>query len=176
VRAPAGIAARTASQNGASASSGTPTSSLCGTPSAAIASVCASRTRQSRARSFATGAAADAAIHERQLDVLDGARAREQLERLEHEPDLAVAQVGELVVAEAAHVGAAQLVRAGARRVEQAEDVEQRALAGSRRAHDRDELAVGDIHLDVAQHVQAVSAHLVVLVDLVKAQHDGRTT
>ena len=42
--------------------------------------------------------------------------------------------------------------------VERAEDVQQRALAGARGAHDRDELAVGDADVDAAQGVHGRGA------------------
>ena len=45
-------------------------------------------------------------------------------------------------------------------------------LPDAGRAHDRDELAVGDLDVEVAQHVQAVRPDPVVLVDLRQAQHE----
>ena len=49
--------------------------------------------REGCAGTLAARAATDAPVDERELDVLERAGPREQLERLEHEPDLAVAKV-----------------------------------------------------------------------------------
>ena len=80
-------------------------------------------------------------VGERQLDVGQRARARDEVEALEDEADLAVAQVGELVLVGAADVEAVEPVDAAGRHVQAAEDVHQRALAAARAAHDRDVLA-----------------------------------
>jgi hypothetical protein len=55
------------------------------------------------------------------------------MERLEDEADLAVADLGELVLGEPRHLLIAQEVLARGRRVEAAEQVHQRRLARSRR-------------------------------------------
>src|SRR5262245_9423444 len=52
---------------------------------------------QRRARALALLGRRDAAIHERQLDVLECAGARHQVEALEHEADLAIADRRPLV-------------------------------------------------------------------------------
>ena len=49
-----------------------------------------------RARALRRSRDADAGVDQRQLDVLERARARQQVEALEHEAELAVAHVGEL--------------------------------------------------------------------------------
>ena len=103
-----------------------------------------------------------AAVHEGQLDVLDGVEAREEVERLEDEADVLVADRGELVVGQLADVLARQLVRAGVGDVEAAEHVHQRRLARTRRAHDRDEFAGVDIEVDAGEGV-----HLDLLTDAV---------
>ena len=70
-----------------------------------------------------------ARVHERQLDVGECRRARDEVEALEDEPDLPVAHLGELLVIERLDVDTIEEVAAGARQVEAAEDVHQRALA-----------------------------------------------
>ena len=77
----------------------------------------------------------------------------EQVELLEHEPDPSVPDVGEVLLVHDADVDAGQAVRAGGRDVEAAEDVHQRRLARSRRAHDRDVVALGDDEVDAAQRL-----------------------
>ena len=97
----------------------------------------------------------DALVVERQRDVLHRGLERQQVERLEHEAEEAVAIVRRLALAEILDQRVAEPVLAGVVVVEDAEDVEQRRLAGARRAHDRDHLAFGDLEIDVAQDVQA---------------------
>ena len=55
--------------------------------------------------------ALEAGVGERQFDVGDRARAGHQVEALEDEPDLAVAQIGEVVLVEVAHVDTGFLKR-----------------------------------------------------------------
>ena len=64
-----------------------------------------------------------------------------RLKNWKTKPVFAAAELRRLVVAEVAHDGAVEDDLAGRRAVEAAEEVEQRALAGARRAHDGDELA-----------------------------------
>ena len=102
-----------------------------------------------------------ARVEERQGDVLEGARPREQVEALEDEPDAAApdAREGRLVLRRDVH-RLEQVLPAG-RPVEAAEDVHERRLARARRAHDGDELSLlhreadpaQRVHLDVAQVV-----------------------
>ena len=58
------------------------------------------------ARAHALACVRDALVEQRQLDVLDGAGAREQVEALEDEAERAVADLGELVAAHARHLAA----------------------------------------------------------------------
>ena len=75
-----------------------------------------------------------AGVNERQFDVVQRVGARQQVERLKHEPDLAIADFGQLVVVHLADVGAVQLVAAGGGRVEAADDVHQAWICRSRTA------------------------------------------
>ena len=80
-----------------------------------------------------------AAEHQRQEDVLLGRERRDEVVGLEDEPDLAPAQLGEVLVVELGEVGVADVHGAGRQRVETGEAVHQGALAGPGRAHDRRE-------------------------------------
>ena len=93
----------------------------------------------------------DARVHERQLDVAQRGHVRQQVELLEHEADVAVADLGQPVLVEVGDVltGEEQLSRR--RDVEAADDVHQRRLARARRADDGDELAFVDAQVDAAQ-------------------------
>src|SRR5438105_1976035 len=123
-------------------------------------------TAPSRARPRATLARRDSAVEERQLDVLERARPGEQVEHLEHEADLRVAHVGQLVAREARDVLAVEPVAAGRRAIEAAEQVHEGGLAGARRAHDGHEFAGLDRHGDAAQRVHRVRAEMVVLAEV----------
>ena len=67
-----------------------------------------------------------------------------QVEALEHKADVALAELGALLLLQAADFGAQEFVGTAGGIVQQAEDVEQRRFAAARRAHDGDELAVLD--------------------------------
>ena len=99
---------------------------------------------QGQAAALGPGAAA---VDEGQLHVVEDAQVVDQVEGLEDEPDLLVAQAGEVLVLVGLDRRAVELDRALARRVEETEHVEQRALARARGPHDRDELALGTSRL-----------------------------
>ena len=67
---------------------------------------------------------------------------------------------------EADGVGAEQLQLALGRPAHGAEDGEQRRLARARRAGDDHQLALADLHVDVEQHVDALRALAVVVMDV----------
>ncbi len=91
---------------------------------------------------------ANAAVHQRQLDVGQRRLAGQQLKVLEDEADLAVADIGELIIVHVRDVFAIQLVAAARGRVEAPHHVHQRALARARLADDRDPLAALDAEID----------------------------
>ena len=92
---------------------------------------------------------------------MERGRARQQVEGLEDEADLAVADRGQLVVVHLRDDLAAQHVAPLAGRVEAADQVHQGRLAGARRPHDRHVLAALDLEGDAAQRVDLLGAHLV---------------
>ena len=118
------------------------------------------------ARPLALLAQRHVAVEQRQLDVLDGAGARKQVEVLEDEAELAVADRGALVGRQRRHVGAVEPIGAARRPVETAEDVHERRLARARRAHDGDELAGRDVDGHAAQRLHRDVAELVDLPDV----------
>src|SRR5690606_12467901 len=118
------------------------------------------------------------AVDQRQRHVLPRRRARQELEVLEDEADLAVAQGGQLVVAHVLHVVAAEPVAAAARPVQAAEDVEQGALAGSGGADDGAELALVDREGDLVERRDALVSHMVLAAqvrDLDEGRHGSST-
>jgi hypothetical protein len=72
-----------------------------------------------------------AVVDERQLDVVQSGGAGEQVEGLKDEADLLVADAGELVVVECGDVVPVEPVAALRGRVEAADEVHQRGLAGA---------------------------------------------
>src|SRR5438132_13562163 len=89
-----------------------------------------------------------ARVEQRQLDVLEGGGARQQVKALEHEPDFRVADARQLARTELRHVLAVEKVLSARRPIEAAEQVHERGLAGARRTGERDELAGRDVERD----------------------------
>ena len=107
-----------------------------------------------------------AVVEQRQFDVVERRGARQQVEALEDEPDLAVAHDRELVLRHARDVLAVEDVAAARRPIEAPEDVHQRRLAGSGRAGDRDELAGLDVEVRAAQRAHGDLADVVGLDEI----------
>ena len=97
---------------------------------------------------------AHAAIGQRQLDVLVDRQVADQVEGLEDEADLAVADARALGRLELLDRPAVERVAALGRRVQQAQDREQRGLAAARGPGDRDVLA----SLDLQMHARRARA------------------
>ena len=73
------------------------------------------------------------------------------MEALEYEAELLVPQAGQGLIARAIDLLPIELEPSAARLVEQADQVQQRALAAAGRPHDGDELSLGDVEIDVLQ-------------------------
>ena len=80
--------------------------------------------------------AADTGIDQGQGDVVEGCNSRQEVEVLEDEADVLVADDGEFIVIEVGNFLSSQLVRSGCRPVEAAEDVHQRRLPRAGRPHE----------------------------------------
>ena len=120
----------------------------------------ASRARSDRTFDWHAG------VDERQLDVVQRRRARQQVERLEHEPNLFVPDARQLVVVHLADLLAVQQVAALARRVQTADQVHQRRLARPGRPHDGDIFAALDLNRHTAEGMHLLGAHLVGLPEV----------
>jgi hypothetical protein len=92
-------------------------------------------------------------IAQRYLDVVVDIEIRNEIEGLEDESDLLVAQARALVVVEAAHIDAIELVFPAAELLEESRDGEKRGLAGARGAGNRDELTLLDLDGEIAQRI-----------------------
>src|SRR5262249_12583541 len=91
------------------------------------------------------------AVEKRQLDVFNGAGARNEVEVLEDEPQLLIANGGALIGGQIRDVGAAEVIGAARRAVEAADDVHERRFARARRPHYGDERSAVDLDRDAAQ-------------------------
>ncbi len=111
------------------------------------------------------GPADAVAVAKRERRVLDDVHPREQIEVLEDETHLAVANPRESPAAQLRDRLAVQPVLAGRGRVEATDDVHQRGLARAGGAHDGDILALPDDEVDAPQRIDLDLSQVVDLVD-----------
>ena len=122
---------------------------------------CSARSRRSRSGTprYIRGSAA-----------FSSAVRRQQVEVLEHEPDLPAAHARQSVAAKARHVLAVQGVIAAAGRVQAAEDVHQGGLPAAGRPDDGDKVPVGDLQAHPAQGLHRAAPAAVDLLQI--PRHD----
>src|ERR1051325_7443282 len=111
------------------------------------------------------------AVAQRDVDVVEDVEVGDEVEALEDEADVLIADPRHLPVGEAADVLAVEMVRAAVKDVEQPGDVEEGRLPRPRRPHDRDELAVVDGERQPLQRVRLHQVGAVYLSDVVHLQH-----
>ena len=99
-------------------------------------------------------AARHPSIAQGQRDVVQRVQPRQQVEALEDEADQAVADRRQSVPVDAEDVVLGEAVGTAVRAVEQAEDIQQGALARARRADDRAAFSGKDVQADVFQYLQ----------------------
>src|SRR3989338_3205559 len=92
-----------------------------------------------------------AAVDQRQAHVFQPRQARPQIEGPETAADGAIAQQGQLVLAQFCDVAAIERVVAGAWLIEEAEDIHESRFARAGLAHDRDEFTGSDVEADILQ-------------------------
>src|SRR5687768_16922811 len=95
-------------------------------------------------------------VQERKLDVLECRRSGKQVETLEHETDLLIPKIGELIARQAVDLHAVEKVFARRRRVETTEEVHECRLSRAGRAHDGNELAAADRDIDSIERMHFV--------------------
>src|SRR5262245_45192337 len=117
--------------------------------------------------------AAHIAIRERDFQVLVHGQVVEQVIALEHEADVLLVELGSLLRIQAVDRLVHEVVLARPGAVVHAEDVQQRGLAGPRRSHDRDELAVLDVGVQPTEYVGAADAVRVGLLDGAECDQHG---
>ena len=117
-------------------------------------------------------------VHEGQLDILDGCGLGQEVIVLEDEANLAVAELGTLVLAHLAYGHTVEEVFAGRGSVETSELVEQGGFAGTRGALNGDELAFINLEGHPAEGVDnlvadlEVAAHVLEFDDYVICFHN----
>jgi len=111
-------------------------------------------------------------VDERQFDIVQRRRARQQVERLENEPNLFVADARELIVAHRADQVAINEVLAPAWRIQAADQVHQGRFARTGRTHNRDILAALDLNVDTGDRIDLLITHDVRLPQVVRPDDD----
>jgi hypothetical protein len=111
-------------------------------------------------------AARDAREHHRQRHILDGGHRRDEIERLENDPDLVAPVLAELFARHLRQVLAEDIERPFGRVVEAREQIQQGRLAGARGAEQTDELAGLDGHGNAVERAHDGRAHPVMLFEL----------
>ena len=115
------------------------------------------------ARMVAVGGADAALGHEgRQRDVLQRRERGQQVVKLEHKAQRAAAAQGQGRIVQALHFFTVQPKAARGHALQQAQDVEQGALARARRPHQRDEFAPAHLQVDTVQYLGLAGAAQVV--------------
>ena len=115
---------------------------------------------------------ADLCVERGQFDIFQRRGARQQVESLENEADLAIANRRQLFLAQLGNRDSFKQIASGSGLVQTAQDVHERGFAAATGAHDRDELALLDAYIYAAQRVNFGFAQVVILVHVLY-QNDG---
>jgi len=110
----------------------------------------------------------DAGQHHGQGNVFRRCQARHQMKALEDEADTLAAHGGLLVGRQRGDVAAFEAIGPGIGAVEQAEQVEQRRFAGTRRPHDRYVFACFDADVEAAERMHLAVAQMENALDACK--------
>src|SRR4030095_3693649 len=92
-------------------------------------------------------------VEERQLDVLEGRRARQEIKALENKTKLAIANVGQLIAVETGNVESIEQVAAAGWAIETTQQIHKGGFPRTARAHEGDKLAARDFQRDAANGV-----------------------
>src|SRR5437016_10033757 len=111
-------------------------------------------------------------VDQRQLHVVERRRTRQQVEGLEDESDLLVADAGQLVIGQIAHLLPVQPVFARRGCVQAADQVHERRLARTRRPHHRDVSVLADLQAPAPHGAHHLASPVGVARELVGQDHD----
>src|SRR5262245_3945207 len=102
-----------------------------------------------------------AGIKERELDVLERGRSRQEIEPLEDEADLLVPYLGELALRELGHVATVETIGPGGRSVQASKEMHEGRLPRARRSGQRDEFARLHVERHAAQRANVDLANVI---------------
>ncbi len=100
-------------------------------------------------------------VDQRHLDIGERGQSGQQVEGLEDEANVAIAGPGEPRVAHRRNELAVQSIVARGRRIQAADHVHQRRLAGTRRAHDRRIFVLANGQIDAIERMNRFATHLI---------------
>src|SRR5208337_4314147 len=123
---------------------------------------------QSLERALPPFRAGSSSIDEGQFHVLKGIGASEQIESLEHKPQVVAAQAGSLLSAQRPNVNATKKIRAARRRVEASKHVHCGGLARAAGAHHGNKLAETNLEAHASQRADLAFARAVDLHHVAK--------
>ena len=103
----------------------------------------------------------------RNHDILKRREFWQQLMKLEHEADVSVAEVGELLLVQSSHVHSVNHYLPAVRRVERTDYLEQCGLSRTARSHDAHHLSFVYMQVDALEHLQRAEA----LCDILYVDH-----
>ena len=103
---------------------------------------------------------------QRQLHVLIGGEHRQQVQVLEHEPDVFRPPVGQLARSHRAHFRSGHPDAAAGGLIQSGEQVEQGGLARPRRAHQRGKRSLGDVEREAGEDLDLLGVALEDFVDV----------
>src|SRR5262245_24306781 len=105
-------------------------------------------------------------IVQRHLNVFDQRKLLDQVVRLKDEAEITAANLGQSVVVQLCNILIAKDVLAGSRSVEAAQQIEQRRLAGSGRAHDGNVIALFKVNRYTSQRLNDYGAEMIMLCQI----------
>jgi hypothetical protein len=112
---------------------------------------------------------------QREANVVTRIQFIEQMMMLEHETDELVSETRTLFAVEVVHLVTVELQGAGFRTVEQANQMEQGALADAGGPDDRQQLATRDLEVQITKNVDSRRARAVALCQRFEADHGHST-
>src|SRR5579884_2458448 len=112
-------------------------------------------------------------VEERKLDILANRQLVDQIEALEYESDVALSRFGELRLSQTRNLVPIEDVGTARRTVEHSHDVQKRRFAASRRTHDCDKLAIGNVEIDAVERSRLHGVGPIGLGEAGHCQHES---
>ena len=106
-----------------------------------------------------------------EFDVGQRGDAGKQVKSLKDKPDALAAYCRQIAAFQTADLFIFEVIFAGARSIQAADNIQHRSFTGTGGAHDRHQLAFLDLQVDSFQHYQVALAHLIRLGNILKCNH-----